>query len=512
MHKTKRGLPPIAYIGGILIMGITGFHGYKLLSPRGPESLSEVQVYANHTNQLTVLGDSFSGYSSLRSQNFADKIADADLSLRYQEELDQAERAEQLGREADIIVTTLDQYLTHQPDGVIVGLIDKTVGADAVVLNTRQFPNLRSLNDIAATSAVTPGLKLVYSAGTPSEYLARLLDIKFEHFNLSDVDIIEVEDSSQAYQTLQSDPLVAIAVLWEPDVSKALQDGNIIALSSQDVPNSIIDVIVASNSLIAQRPDDLTAFLTSYYRHTDSLIRNSSALNVQIASDSGLSNQDAGTVTTGIDFFSSIETEQWFSQGILDQRIEATHAILTLAGASLDPIGDASALYDAAFIQDAVASTRQMLEAIESADPELAAVLSGEQSTTTQTVTQQQVQTADSIGNLSVRGTVSFATGSAALTHEGKQTLDQLASELGDFSPITTALNIVGHTSKTGSAAINQSLSQQRAQVVADYLKSRGVDLQIAVQGMGFNQPLPGIDPTHPQNQRTDIQLKRIGG
>ena len=107
---------------------------------------------------------------------------------------------------------------------------------------------------------------------------------------------------------------------------------------------------------------------------------------------------------------------------------------------------------------------------------------------------------------------MSFATGSATLTTEGKQTLDQLAHELGDFSPVTTALNIVGHTSRTGSAAINQSLSQQRAQVVADYLKSRGVDLQIAVQGMGFNQPLPGIDPSNSQNQRTEIQLKRIGG
>lgn len=516
-HSKKKGLPPIVYIGGALIVSIVGFQGYRMLAPEALDGVPIVQLNPNQKNQLTVLGDGFSGYSSFRSSDLADKLTHAELGIQYQEELDQAQRAARLGRDADLIVTTLDQYLLHQPNGRIVGLIDRTVGADAVVLNTAKFPNLTNLNALASVQASAPGLKIVYAAGTPSDYLAQLLDIKFEQFNLSTVEVIEVEDSAQAYELLQSDPQVAIAVLWEPDVSKAVQDGNTIALSSKDVPNSIIDVIVASDRLIEQRPDELRAFLTTYYQHTDSLIRNASALNTQIALDSGLSNQDANKVAGGIDFFSSLETERWFADGTLAQRIQATQAILTLAGESVSPINDPTALIATSFIQEAAANTRQMIQAIEAADPELAAILSGEQSTTTQTttqqtVTQQDVQAADSIGNLSVRGTVSFATGSATLTAEGQQTLNQLANELNDFSSETTAINIVGHTSRTGSAALNLNLSQQRAQVVANYLKSRGVNLQIAVQGMGFNQPLPDMNPTNVQNQRTEVQLKRIGG
>ncbi|MEB3359605.1 MAG: phosphate ABC transporter substrate-binding/OmpA family protein [Synechococcales bacterium] len=508
----KKGLPPIVYIGGALIAGIAGFQGYRQLAPSLPSGLTQVQLYGNYQQPLTVLGDGFSGYSSLRSADFADTLSRADLGIRYQEELDQAQRAADLGKEADLIVTTLDQFLTHHPDGRIVGLIDRTVGADAVVLNTAQFPNLTSLNDLETLRASTPGLKIVYAAGTPSEYLARLLDIKFEQFNLADFEVVEVEDSAQAYEVLQSDARVAIAILWEPDVSKAALAGNTIALSSEDVPNSIIDVMVASNRLIEQRPDELKAFLTAYYQHTDTLIRNASTLNAQIAADGGLTQQDAAKVASGIDFFSSIETEQWFSQGTLEQRIQSAQAVLTLAGTAVAPVPDASALYRATFITEAAANARQIIEAIKVTDPDLAAIISGEQSTATQAVSQQQVQAAAAIGNLQVRGTVSFATGSATLTAEGQQTLDQFAREVSDFSPDTTALNIVGHTSRTGSAAFNQSLSQQRAQVVADYLKSRGVSLQIAVQGMGFSQPLPDIDPTHPQNQRTEVQLKRIGG
>ena len=48
----------------------------------------------------------------------------------------------------NLIVTSLDQYLTHQPQGKIVALIDRTVGADAVVLNSERYPQLKSLIDL----------------------------------------------------------------------------------------------------------------------------------------------------------------------------------------------------------------------------------------------------------------------------------------------------------------------------------------------------------------------------
>jgi OmpA-OmpF porin, OOP family len=115
------------------------------------------------------------------------------------------------------------------------------------------------------------------------------------------------------------------------------------------------------------------------------------------------------------------------------------------------------------------------------------------------------------VGNIAAQGVVDFTTGSATLTAEGQQTLDRLVKAIADFSPSTTALNIVGHTSRTGSAQLNQSLSQQRADVVAEYLKRHGVRLGVASQGKGFSEPLREISPTDARNQRTEIQLKRIG-
>ncbi|MGB7416603.1 MAG: hypothetical protein WA902_20535 [Thermosynechococcaceae cyanobacterium] len=126
-----------------------------------------------------------------------------------------------------------------------------------------------------------------------------------------------MEESTQAYELLKSDPRVAIAMLWKPFVSKARKDGNTVVLSSRDVSDAMIDVMVVSNQLIEKRPDHLSQFLTLYNQQTDQLIRDSSALSQQISKDGNLSADDAASVSNGIDFFTALESNQWMNSGLL---------------------------------------------------------------------------------------------------------------------------------------------------------------------------------------------------
>jgi OmpA-OmpF porin, OOP family len=159
-----------------------------------------------------------------------------------------------------------------------------------------------------------------------------------------------------------------------------------------------------------------------------------------------------------------------------------------------------------------VKNTEQVVTAISATDPALAKVLRGEKASTAKAkVTQQQIKAAPKVGNFQVRGNVQFATGSATLAGNSQTTLTALAKEINEFNPSTIAINVVGHTSKTGSATTNQALSQQRAQVVVDYLRAQGVKPNIVAEGKGFNLPLSGVDPASPKNQRTEVQLKRVG-
>ncbi|MGD1919109.1 MAG: OmpA family protein, partial [Pleurocapsa sp.] len=92
----------------------------------------------------------------------------------------------------------------------------------------------------------------------------------------------------------------------------------------------------------------------------------------------------------------------------------------------------------------------------------------------------------------------------------GKQTLDKLANEINEYSQKNNDIQVQGHTSRTGGAALNQSLSQQRAKIVQDYLKTKQLSHNFLAEGLGFSQPLPGVNPTSPLNQRTVIRLVRI--
>ena len=468
--------------------------------------------------QLTLLGDTFSGYSTFRNETFQTVLADTGLTLTYGDEFDQAARAAALTEgEADLIVTTLDQYLQQQPAGTIVGLIDHTIGADAVVLNTPKYPTLQSLLELnpLVQQAQSQGqsLKIAFAGDTPSEYLALVLDTKFDAFNLADFELVRVADASEAWALMQ-DPNenVAVAVLWEPFVTQARQQDYTVVLSSNDAPNSIVDVIVASDRLIQSRPEVISAFLENYYRRIDSNVRDASQLQAQIAADGALSPAEAGAVLQGIDFFTAAEAQTWMTDGTLQRRIEAIAAVLVLSGRLNDVPGNPETFFTDQFLRESAQNTQTLIDLVRADNPELAELLAGktEQTLSIPTVTAAEVTAAPDIGNLDVQGKVEFGTGSAQLTGTGQQTLQGLVKEIQEFNPETVAVRVIGHTSRTGSHDINQQLSQERAQVVVNFLRSQGLQHNIVAEGKGFYLPLSGIDPADPAQQRTEIRLVRV--
>lgn len=519
MTKRKSGPPPIVYILAILATASLGYVGFK----RGFSS-NELDrgnglpfLGGGKEREWIILGDTFSGYSTFRSAKFQEALNENGISVRYEDEFDQSERAARLERKtADLILTTLDRVLKHQPKGKIVGLVDRTVGADAVVLNTPKYKDLKSLTDLQRLVESSPdgSLGLTYAAGTPSEFLTQVLDIRFEAFELSDFEHLEVEEASQAWQLLQDkNQTIAVAVLWEPFVSRARQQGYTVVLSSQDAPNAILDVIVASEELIERNGEALSKFLTIYYRHIDKNARNSSELKEQIALDADLSPTEAGWVADGIDFFTSVEADRWMKTGPLTKRIGATAAILALSGQISQVPAAPETLYSDRFITEAVQNTETLIQLVEADNPELARYLRGEVAAVRQQpqLSSEEIQTAQPIGNLQVRGEISFETGSAAIDRQGQETLAQLATEINEFSPQTVAVQVIGHTSKTGAADFNRRLSQQRARVVVNYLQSQGgVSHNILAEGKGFDRLLVGIPAADSRNQRTEIRLVRI--
>ncbi|ALD99113.1 MULTISPECIES: OmpA family protein [Pseudomonas] len=110
-------------------------------------------------------------------------------------------------------------------------------------------------------------------------------------------------------------------------------------------------------------------------------------------------------------------------------------------------------------------------------------------------------------------GNITFATDSSAIASSFYSPLNNLASSLKQFNQ--NNIEIVGYTDSTGSRQHNMDLSQQRAQSVATYLTSQGVDQShLSVRGAGPDQPIASNADVNgrAQNRRVEVNLKPIPG
>ena len=73
-----------------------------------------------------------------------------------------------------------------------------------------------------------------------------------------------------------------------------------------------------------------------------------------------------------------------------------------------------------------------------------------------------------------------------------------------------TDITIYGHTDNTGSASVNERISLQRAQSVASYLESRGINAsRIHSEGKSFNDPVADNDTAEgrAKNRRVEVYV-----
>lgn len=117
-------------------------------------------------------------------------------------------------------------------------------------------------------------------------------------------------------------------------------------------------------------------------------------------------------------------------------------------------------------------------------------------------------QTADNRLKLDIPSDASFDVGRSAIKPGFVPVLNHFATSLNQ-NPVTT-VTIIGHTDSTGSDAINNPLSFNRANAARDYLVSRGVAPQrIATDGRGSREPVADNNSAQgrAQNRRVEIYV-----
>lgn len=120
----------------------------------------------------------------------------------------------------------------------------------------------------------------------------------------------------------------------------------------------------------------------------------------------------------------------------------------------------------------------------------------------------QVSQTADNRLKLDIPSDISFDTNRSDIKGNFGPILDRFAATLSDHPE--TVITIVGHTDNTGSAAINDPLSIDRAAHTRDYLTSRGAAPErFTVEGRGDHEPIASNNDSagRARNRRVEIYV-----
>ncbi|MEM9194073.1 MAG: OmpA family protein [Myxococcota bacterium] len=109
-----------------------------------------------------------------------------------------------------------------------------------------------------------------------------------------------------------------------------------------------------------------------------------------------------------------------------------------------------------------------------------------------------------------VPAAVLFPSGSAALTRESMQLLDEGVTSMQSRNDIAR-LRVEGHADTEGSELGNYSLSSQRAEAVRAYLVQRGVPYQlIEIVSFGSDRPVvieDGYEVNRARNRRVEFSV-----
>lgn len=121
------------------------------------------------------------------------------------------------------------------------------------------------------------------------------------------------------------------------------------------------------------------------------------------------------------------------------------------------------------------------------------------------------VEMPDGSLKVNIPSNVSFDTGKAELKPALLPVLDSVARSLQQHPELR--VKSVGHTDSTGTAAINQTLSQQRANSVSQYLnKQNVVASRLSTEGRGSSDPIAdnGTNEGRAQNRRVEVYLYAV--
>lgn len=483
----------------LIVLGTVGILGYKFALPHLQDAWQRQTSDAAATKgKLTIGMDSWVGYFPLCSPEMSKRVRAEGYAVRCED--DQADLPARLKKlangELDFAVATVDAYVLAGAaldfPATVIAVIDESKGGDAIVARRSKIPNLETLK-------ATPSAKIALTPASPSEHLLKAIGA---HFDLPQIKQrggawrVEAKGSSDALAKLQKGE-VDVAVLWEPDVSKALGDAAYVKIiGTDDTEKLIVDVLLASRRSVQEKPEAVTMLLTQYFQTLRAYHDAPAKLRTDVAAGSGLPEGQVEAMLGGVQWATLNENGAlWFGvtpsglpeeEGLVAAINGAVNVLVAAGDFSRNPLPD----------QDPYRLTnKQFIAPLYlqiAADPKTQPVASEGLSRKFTPLDDGAWQRLKEVGTLKIEP-IGFSRGAAALDDESRSALNAIAEKLSHYP--NYRLLIKGHTGLGGEAAANLELSKRRAEAVVEYFVGnyRMDENRIRAIGYGSSKPLPQL-------------------
>jgi outer membrane protein OmpA-like peptidoglycan-associated protein len=394
-------------------------------------------------------------------------------------------------------VATIDSFLLNARGygfpGTIMMVIDESKGGDAVVAYKDKAANLDELKR-------RRDLRIGFTPASPSEHLLRSLAVHFDipllkqkgHWR------VETNGSADALRKLQKREVDA-AVLWEPDVSTALENRDVVKLlGTEDTEKLIVDILVVERDYSRQNPDAVKALLSNYFRTLKFYRSNSGTLRDDVKRQLKVSGAKIDHMLQGVQWINMYDNvSRWFGvsvsgsqtdEGVIEV-LQATSRILVETGAvGTDPIpeGNPYALQNKSFLENVFSQGLAVYIGESSLAGDDGSAMANK---TFSPLTPDQWSALKEIGTFRIRP-ITFQSGTDKLDRAGELQLKEAAQALQHYPNFR--ILVAGHTGTQGDRAANKKLSDARAKAVGNHLlKTFAIDPnRLFAVGYGSDSPL----------------------
>ncbi len=480
----------------LLVLGVAGILGVRWVLPVFQESEQRQTSDARSTKGALRIGmDNWVGYFPLCSPRMRRQLRQAGYVLTCEnDEADYRARFERLDAgELQFALTTVDAFLLNAAPlgfpGTIVAVIDESKGGDALVARQQELAGIGEIQDKS-------GLHIAFTPASPSEYLLKAIGSHFDIPRLRERRgrwRSETSGSSAALKQLLGGKVQA-AVLWEPDVSRALAEPGMVKLiGTADTDRLIVDVLVVNRDFAREQPEAVRTLLDTYFRVLQEYRDQPQQLHGDVVASTGLRPDQVGSMLRGVDCVGLNENGAvWFGvspsgvlpeQGLVETIIATSRILVESGDFAQDPLrdGDPYRITNREFVADLYLRLAPPADASGRADPLARAF---------PPLDDAGWGRLQEVGTLKVQP-IGFRRGTAELAFEGKREIDRIAALLRHYPNFR--ILVKGHSGLRGEPAANRLLSQERAEAVGRYLRvTFDIDTnRVRALGFGASQPLP---------------------